>query len=518
MSDPHLKHETVKVKQIISDYGAGRVVVPEFQRDYVWRKNKAPKLIDSLYRGFPISSLLLWRGMDEARARRQAPRPSKSSEMSWLIDGQQRVITLSRVFNGDEGIEVVFNPDHDEFRLEDAATRNDRNNWFPVAELWDDDTYRKIRRRIDEGRSGEIREARFERVRSILDYNIPLVLMVDHSFEDAVDAFSRINTLGVRLKLEDIQSAKVAARHSGFISDEVIPFVEKLRWDGYTRLTVMHLFRACAFIAKPDGRNRTPLHELQESEVRRAWVTTKRATEQAIGLVRSELGLVNMEILWSGALLVPIIVLCASLNSRERDSQALAGWLALAALLHRYSGSSDTALDQDLRACRASDPIGALLANLRQARQSLKAEPKDFVGTLNDRGGLLASFIACKHRGVLDFFNEGKILLQTGIDRHHILPRAQFSRDKRSSSDNIANIAFITSEVNRSISMTGPEVYLRDLSKKVLASQCVPLDDKLWFVGKADEFWEARRRLLAEAFNEFLREVLPQRRVATKKT
>jgi hypothetical protein len=65
----------------------------------------------------------------------------------------------------------------------------------------------------------------------------------------------------------------------------------------------MHLFRACAFVAKPDGRNRTPLHELERTEVLAAWKQTERATERAIGLIRSELGLVNMNILWSGSLL-----------------------------------------------------------------------------------------------------------------------------------------------------------------------------------------------------------------------
>ena len=68
----------------------------------------------------------------------------------------------------------------------------------------------------------------------------------------------------------------------------------------------------------------------------------------------------------------------------------MVGWLALAALLHRYSGSSDTALDQDLHACRTGDPIGALLTNLRQQRCSLIAKPRDFAGALNDRSGLLA--------------------------------------------------------------------------------------------------------------------------------
>ena len=55
----------------------------------------------------------------------------------------------------------------------------------------------------------------------------------------------------------------------------------------------MHLFRACAFVAKPDGRNRTPLHELEKREVLSAWKETKRGTEQAIGILGVKLGLVT---------------------------------------------------------------------------------------------------------------------------------------------------------------------------------------------------------------------------------
>jgi len=487
-------------------------VIPEFQREYVWKKSKAPKLVDSLYRGFPISSLLLWQSPDRARARSKDPRPSNASTASWLIDGQQRVITLARTLSGDEGIDIVFHPENDEFRLANAATRNDRN-WFSVAELLDDDLYRGLRRNLDGERRADKREMQFEKVRSILDYEVPIVRMVGHSFDDAVDAFTRINTLGVRLKVEDIQSAKVAARHSGFIADEVVPFLEGLRRQGFTRLNVMHLFRACAFIAHPDGRNRTPLHELELSEVERAWAQTKRATDQAIGLVRSELGLVNMEILWSGAFLVPLIVLCATIKPRDREDKALVGWLALAALLHRYSSSSDTALEQDLRACRAPDPIGSLLANLRQMHSSLAADADDFAGSLTDRSGLLATYIACMNRGALDFFTGGKVLLQKSVDRHHILPRAQFDERMRSSADNVANIAFIASDVNKSIGLSGPEVYLKRISKKILDSQCVPTNSQLWTIAKAKQFWHARRVLLASSFNDFLRDALPGRRV-----
>jgi hypothetical protein len=311
--------------------------------------------------------------------------------MNWLIDGQQRVITLARTMSGEQGIAVVFHPVDEAFSLANAATRNDPN-WVPISELWDDELYRRLRRGLDGSGAANRREAAFERVRRILDYEVPLVLMANHTFSDAVHAFERINTLGVKLKKEDIESANIAARHSGFVAEEVVPFLDKLRAQGFNRINIMHLFRACAFVAKPDGRNRTPLHELGRKEVLDAWRQTQRATEQGIGLVRSELGLINMEVLWSGALLVPIIALCALTKPKERDSRELAGWLALAALLHRYSSSSETALDQDLRACRESDPIGALLKNLRQLRATTAALPSDFSGALGGPQRLTVTF------------------------------------------------------------------------------------------------------------------------------
>lgn len=510
-TEPRLEHQTFKVKQLVEEYRAGRVVIPEFQREYVWRRSKAPLLIDSLYRGFPVSSLLLWQSTDEARARRRDPRPVRSALMNWLIDGQQRVITLSRALNGDEGIDVVFHPEQQAFRLANAATRRDPN-WVRVAELWDDDMYRQLRRNLDGSRHADKREALFEAVRRILDYEIPVVRMVDHSFDDAVNAFTRINTLGVRLKKEDIESAQVAARHSGFIADEVAPFLNRVRQQGFNRLNVMHLFRACAFVARPDGRNRTPLHELERREVLAAWKTTEKATEQAIGIIRGELGLINMDILWSGALVVPLIAVCATVSPRNRDAKELAGWLALAALCHRYSGSSETALDQDLRACRTPDPVGGLLRNLRAVR-TLVAQSKDFAGALADRSGLLAMYVACMNRGVLDFYTGGKVLLQGNVDRHHILPRAQFSDDVRPTADNIANIAFIAGDVNKSIGQAGPEVYLSRVKTRVLESQCIPTDSALWRIDRAEAFWESRRELLAESFNEYVQGALSQRRL-----
>jgi hypothetical protein len=280
----------------------------------------------------------------------------------------------------------------------------------------------------------------------------------------------------------------------------------------------MHLFRACEFVARPDGRNRTPLHELDRAEVKAAWIRTTRSTEEAIGLVRSELGLVNMDILWSGALLVPLIALCATTTPRNRDARGMIGWLSIAALLHRYSKSSETALDQDLRACRADDPVGALLATVRREEGDIAAMPDDFAGSLVDKSGLLAAYIACRQRGVKDLFSGARILLQPNVDRHHILPRAQFAERQRPKADCVANIAFISGGANRAVGANAPEVYLGKLDSTILESQCIPSDSKLWRIDRAKDFWAARRDLLARAFNDHLRTALPNRRVQTPST
>src|SRR5579863_9713681 len=147
MVGPRLEIERLKVSQIIEDYRNGRLVVPEFQRDYVWKPSRAPKLVDSIYRGYPISVLLLWASDSDTRARSQNPRPIRAGTISWLIDGQQRVITLSKILDGEDGIDVVFNPDEADgtFKLSNAATRQDRR-WYRVSEILDDELFRKLRK------------------------------------------------------------------------------------------------------------------------------------------------------------------------------------------------------------------------------------------------------------------------------------------------------------------------------------------------------------------------------------
>jgi hypothetical protein len=115
--------------------------------------------------------------------------------------------------------------------------------------------------------------------------------------------------------------------------------------------------------------------------------------------------------------------------------------------------------------------------------------------------------------GVRDLFSGREILLQANVNRHHILPRAQFPERKRADADTVANIAFISGEVNRNVGAASPDVYLKGIDPEVLKSQCIPLDENLWRIDRAEEFWHERRSLVTIAFNDFLRKMLPGRRL-----
>src|ERR1700722_752021 len=77
---------------------AGQLRLPDFQRKLKWQPRDMLDLFDSLYRGFPIGTLLLWN-----RPPRRSPVPfgdltieaPERADALWIVDGKQRVTTLA---------------------------------------------------------------------------------------------------------------------------------------------------------------------------------------------------------------------------------------------------------------------------------------------------------------------------------------------------------------------------------------------------------------------------------------
>ena len=121
------------LEQLFSYIDMGDLGLPDIQRPFVWRDAKVRDLFDSLYRGFPIGSYLLWRNTADGRTHQIGKREHEHKEPNLLIiDGQQRLTALYSVFRGvavkdynyeERIMTIAFNPVTEEFRVADAATQ-----------------------------------------------------------------------------------------------------------------------------------------------------------------------------------------------------------------------------------------------------------------------------------------------------------------------------------------------------------------------------------------------------------
>jgi len=89
----------MKLRTILDSIDNGVIALPEFQRDYVWNRSQVRGLMSSLYRGFPVGSLLTWQTQTESAVARGSGELQPGT-VQVLLDGQQRITTLYGVIRG----------------------------------------------------------------------------------------------------------------------------------------------------------------------------------------------------------------------------------------------------------------------------------------------------------------------------------------------------------------------------------------------------------------------------------
>ncbi|MCP5116052.1 MAG: DUF262 domain-containing protein, partial [bacterium] len=93
---PETRVETVE--DLVDKVHRGSVRVPRFQRGLRWTSSDVVALFDSIYRGYPIGSLILYKQPAVAERLRVGPLVVDAPEIAeawWVVDGQQRVSSLA---------------------------------------------------------------------------------------------------------------------------------------------------------------------------------------------------------------------------------------------------------------------------------------------------------------------------------------------------------------------------------------------------------------------------------------
>jgi uncharacterized protein with ParB-like and HNH nuclease domain len=88
-----------KLSTILDQIDNGTILLPEFQRGYVWNRDQVRALMRSMYREYPVGSLLIWETEPASSAIRGSDKLGSGSKRL-LLDGQQRITSLYGLVRG----------------------------------------------------------------------------------------------------------------------------------------------------------------------------------------------------------------------------------------------------------------------------------------------------------------------------------------------------------------------------------------------------------------------------------
>ncbi len=95
----------LSIPEIVQYARDGVIRIPTFQRSFVWDAADVLRLFDSIYRGFPVGTILLWKREAPAGHVNFGPLdidvPGRTDAL-WVVDGQQRITSLFGALEPDE--------------------------------------------------------------------------------------------------------------------------------------------------------------------------------------------------------------------------------------------------------------------------------------------------------------------------------------------------------------------------------------------------------------------------------
>ncbi len=530
-------HEVKSIQDLLSQIGHGEILLPEFQRGYVWNRNQVRELMQSLYRKHPTGHLLTWRTYKPSLVR--GAQSTSNGHSLLLLDGQQRLTTLYVLFEGKaplfyEGeslyFDLYFNMQTEEFRFYQTSRMENNPAWIGVHEFLREGLTTLLERieQLNEDRRTIIQQnlARLSRLDAVRNYTYTVDQVSGDKFsvDQVVGIFNRVNSQGTPLTKADLALAHICSIWPEARA-ELRAFSLKMKEFGFG-VQLSFLVRCMAGVATGSIVLEGTFMRTPAAELKSAWQEMQPAFEHLVGVLRHEAFIGNLSDLPTDNVLVPVTLFLARHGGTfpsETIKRRFIRWLYLAGLWARYSGATETKLQQDVALVADSDldPTHELEAALLRERGRVSLEEGDLDrARINSAVALLGQVVA-RSRDARDWFTgipiyDPAVGRSHGGERHHIFPKTVLKSagiTDQTRINAVANRAILGQKPSLAHRRSSPADYLRAIDESqpgALQAQSVPMDSELWAPEQFPDFLAARRRLLAKAMNEFIESWIPE--------
>jgi len=311
VNDISVKPEIELLEDLLSDVASGRLRVPRFhfQRPFVWRPEQMLDLFDSIERGYPIGSLLIWEtsaaipSLDEVGNLQVPPTPTNSS-VSYILDGHQRISSLYGSLRR-PAMAVRSSSQKDWmwwiYRAlggdKDQAVNSFRNwkseteppfNYLPVRSVLRTMDFlafaRDLQNRADSGTDVDALVSEAEQLaQKVKSYKVAVIRLVGGSLGHAVEVFSRLNSSGQAMTPDQMVSALTyEAGSSDSLAEQIEKMLEALSSFGFGQIPSKTVFQAVLAIAGEEDIQRARWDALAR-RVKGKLADAVRRTEIALG-------------------------------------------------------------------------------------------------------------------------------------------------------------------------------------------------------------------------------------------
>ncbi|MBN4073552.1 DUF262 domain-containing protein [Mariprofundus ferrooxydans] len=320
--------------------------IPTFQRHVVWEKENVKKLWDSIYKFYPLGSILVWKTDIKLQNHRKIGGHKISegtfsrSEYQYILDGQQRTTSLltslyGGSIEGKDGFDPTLYIDlsiEDETETDDDSYKkrflyweevNDKGGDFKrnvgrqkkhnaglIVKLLDiKNNFGSVERSLVESEYDDYKEydhpirEQLRRLKQVLDnYRLSFIELKGIQVSEVCQIFERINQAGKPLDIFDIVVAKTFRPESkekqGFYLREYIDDFRKLNNSNFLQISDFDYLQIIAILIRENIEtsgiwNITPryLNDIKTEQIEEIWESAKKAINKTFDFFENTLNI-----------------------------------------------------------------------------------------------------------------------------------------------------------------------------------------------------------------------------------
>ncbi len=272
-NDIQVHPEIQTLDTVLDSIKRGELRIPKFQRPFVWRPEQMTTLFDSIEKGYPIGSLLVWQTSEDIPSLGSVGgidvAPAEPGQMvSYVLDGQQRLSTLfgclRRTADAPHSShqsdwmwwvyrELGRTREGNSYRHWRSADRPVPPNYLPLRSIprtMDFLAYARAVQKALPDQADDLVEAAEEVAQRVKGYKVPVVRLVGGSLGQAVEVFSRINSSGQKMTPEQMVSALTYSNNGEeSLADRVEEIQERIAAEGFGEIPTTTIFQTVLGVA-----------------------------------------------------------------------------------------------------------------------------------------------------------------------------------------------------------------------------------------------------------------------------